>query len=185
MLATVAVEELNYSAAAVGLFPDSAFALVRHFHQRCTERSFELLTAANMNQYNIRQRLFFALQFQLQQQLSHISTLPQMIGITLQPTHLPHSIQLLALYADDVWYRLGDTSTDLHWYSKRIYVAGVYASTQLYMSTDRSVEYRDTWQFLHRRLDEIQQLQSLPDDLSDTIKTWSGLAYTALQGMRK
>ena len=50
----------------------------------------------------------------------------------------------------------------LNWYSKRALLAGVYVSTELFMLSDRSLDYISTWDFLDRRLNDVYQIGKLP-----------------------
>ena len=59
---------------------------------------------------------------------------------------------------DDIWYAAGDKSTDYNWYTKRALLAAVYSATELYMLTDYSPGYADTWEALDRRLQDVARL---------------------------
>lgn len=43
----------------------------------------------------------------------------QAMALGAQPQHLPSTLGRLGAAADELWYRAGDVSTDLHWYSRR------------------------------------------------------------------
>jgi len=45
---------------------------------------------------------------------------------------------------------------DSSWYTKRASLSTVYAATELFMTTDKSVDFSDTREFLDRRLRDIQ-----------------------------
>lgn len=49
----------------------------------------------------------------------------------------------------------GDRSVDYNFYTKRTLLLGVYASTELFMLTDKSKDFVETWKFLDRRIDEV------------------------------
>ena len=54
--------------------------------------------------------------------------------------------------SDYIWYITGDMSVDMSWYTKRITLSSVYVATELYMLTDQSEGYKDSFEFLDRRL---------------------------------
>jgi len=88
---------------------------------------------------------------------------------------------------DDIWYRAGDTSTDYNWYSKRITLAAVYTSTEVFLLQDNSEDYSDSWQFLDRRFEDLQampNMKQLPGDMAGVI---SGIVTTAknIAGIQK
>ncbi len=114
------------------------------------------------------QRLSMALRTRLEMIHPHIDTWPQVCKCssvsrdeTAQPLHylsskalavatqsrnLGHSSKLLFQLIDSVWHAAGgDHETDSSWYSKRAMLAGVYVSSELYMLTDHSPGYEETW----------------------------------------
>jgi len=67
-------------------------------------------------------------------------------------------VEQLAQITDDVWHAAGDKSTDYNWYTKRGLLAGVYTATELYMLTDYSPGFADTWDVLDRRLKDVMTI---------------------------
>lgn len=53
---------------------------------------------------------------------------------------------------DEIWFAAGDRATDMTWYAKRASLGMVFSATELYMLTDTSPGWEDTWAFLDRRL---------------------------------
>jgi len=75
-----------------------------------------------------------------------------------QPSVAPAALKELAQLADDVWFLAGDDSVDPSWYTKRTSLSALYAASELYMTNDKSAEYQDTKDFLHRRLSHATEL---------------------------
>ena len=107
----------------------------------------------------------------------------QAMALGALPQHLPTTLRNIALMVDDVWYYAGDRSTDLNWYSKRALAATVYASTELFMLTDRSAGCADTWAFLDRRLQDVMSLGKMANSASSTVEVVSGLAWSTLSNI--
>jgi ubiquinone biosynthesis protein COQ9 len=63
---------------------------------------------------------------------------------------------LLWSYSDEIWRRCGDTSTDYNYYSKRVLFNSAFAATELFMLTDQSEGRFATWNFLERRMDDVE-----------------------------
>ena len=87
---------------------------------------------------------------------------------------------------DDIWHACGDTATDYNWYTKRGLLAGVYAATELFMITDYSPGYADTWKSLDRRLEDVKRIGSATTEVCSpiflacaTFGTHSGTHYAA------
>ena len=97
------------------------------------------------------------------------------------PSHVPASVRELALLADEILFLAGDISVNTSWYSKRLALSAVYASTELFMTTDRSPGFVETDAFLSRRLNESAYMGSM---LRDT-GTWLGVQGMGLvNGLR-
>ena len=61
--------------------------------------------------------------------------------------------------ADAIWTALGDTSTDLNWYTKRATLSAVYAATVLFWLGDDSPDHQATWDFLDRRIENVMRFE--------------------------
>ncbi|CRK46727.1 hypothetical protein BN1723_007236 [Verticillium longisporum] len=78
-----------------------------------------------------------------------------------QPSYVPASLKELARLADDIWYLSGDTAVDPTWYTKRGSLATIYASSELFMTNDKSAGFADTREFLQSRLGEVKDAGSV------------------------
>ncbi|RYP70018.1 hypothetical protein DL769_005131 [Monosporascus sp. CRB-8-3] len=76
------------------------------------------------------------------------------LAVMAQPSRVAASLHELALLADEIWHLSGDAAVDPSWYTKRGALSAVYASSELFMTNDRSPGYGETRAFLRRRLDE-------------------------------
>ncbi|KAI1406344.1 ubiquinone biosynthesis protein COQ9 [Hypoxylon fuscum] len=80
------------------------------------------------------------------------------LAIMAQPTHVPSSLRELAALADEIYFLAGDSSVDPSWYTKRGSLSVIYASSELFMTNDRSPGYGETRAFLQRRLHETSRV---------------------------
>lgn len=88
--------------------------------------------------------------------------------------NIPASLQELGNLADEIWYLAGDKSVDFSWYTKRTQLSAVYAASETFMSVDKSPGFRDTEEFLERRLDDAKTLGSMAGSLSQYAGWWAG-----------
>ncbi len=61
----------------------------------------------------------------------------------------------------EIWYASGDQSVDFNFYTKRVMLAPVLASTVFYWLADegdREGDFPDTWDFLDRRIGDVLNL---------------------------
>lgn len=97
------------------------------------------------------------------------------LAVMAQPSHIPASLRELALLADEIHFLAGDTSVDPTWYTKRGGLSMIYASSELFMTNDRSPGYGDTRAFLRRRLDEASGISGVVGNVTQ----WLGFTASA------
>ncbi|ODM96468.1 Ubiquinone biosynthesis protein COQ9, mitochondrial [Orchesella cincta] len=79
------------------------------------------------------------------------------MAISLEPVNVPRSLQVLRDLADIICiHGLGDTSTDLRWYTKRTGIVSLYVATECCMVQDKSEGFQETWNFLQRRVKDYE-----------------------------
>lgn len=94
-----------------------------------------------------------------------------------QPTYIPASLKELAMLADEIYFLAGDVSVDPSWYTKRASLSTTYAAVELFMTNDHSPEFRDTREFLRRRLGEASEV----GNVAHAIREWA--SFTASAGI--
>lgn len=94
-----------------------------------------------------------------------------------QPSHVPTSLKELAALSDEIWFLSGDASVDTSWYTKRASLSTIYAATELFMTTDKSLDYIDTREFLDRRFRDVQ----IVGGAMGSVSQWVG--FTAHAGL--
>ncbi|KAI5855234.1 ubiquinone biosynthesis protein COQ9 [Tricharina praecox] len=141
----------GYPDTSLALFPRGAFSLVQ-WHlvsQRAALARSDTPTPGSPP--GIRDLIVARLR-------GNIEVLPrwqEALAIMSLGENIPESVRELARLSDDIVFLSGDTHVDTRWYSRRAVVAAVYASAELFMTTDRSPEFRDTWEFVDRRLRDV------------------------------
>ncbi|KAI0381059.1 ubiquinone biosynthesis protein COQ9 [Hypomontagnella monticulosa] len=99
------------------------------------------------------------------------------LAVMAQPSHIPASLRELALLSDEIIHLSGDKSVDPSWYTKRGSLSMIYASSELFMTNDRSPGYGETRAFLQRRLDETNKMGGALGNVAQ----WVG--FTAAAGV--
>lgn len=82
------------------------------------------------------------------------------------PIYAKLSSKALFRSADHMWRAIGDQSTDHNYYSKRMLLSMVYASTLLYWVNDDSEQQKDTYEFLKRRIQNVMSFGKITHQLS-------------------
>ena len=88
--------------------------------------------------------------------------------------NIPSSLKELHALSDEIWYLAGDTAVDFSWYTKRASLAAVYASSDLFMTTDSSTDFVATEEFLDRRLKDAQNVGSTVGGFGQYVGFWAG-----------
>ncbi|KAG2438659.1 hypothetical protein HXX76_005206 [Chlamydomonas incerta] len=150
--------------------------------EQCNARLAELLAQQKdeLQAMELDARVARALQLRLEMLVPYMDTWPQALAVAAKPGNAGRSLKLLYQLVDDIWAALGDQATDSTWYSKRALVAGAYTATSLYMITDYSPGFRDTWAALRRRVAEGLALETKLESLVHT----AAAADTAAAGGR-
>ena len=97
------------------------------------------------------------------------------------PSNIPPSLKELGLLADEILFLAGDVSIDESWYTKRGALSTVYASAELFMTTDSSPGFVETDAFLARRLEGMWALGTVANEVG----TWLGVTgFGVLNSLR-
>jgi len=146
-------------AAALGraIYPRGGIDLATAYHQRGDTAMKTALSAMDLTAYRFRDRIALAIRLRLEAADKELVRR----GSTLfsLPSHAPEGVKLIWGTADAIWSSLGDTSTDLNWYTKRASLSAVYTATVLFWLGDHSEGNTDTWAFLDRRIENVMQFE--------------------------
>jgi rpsU-divergently transcribed protein len=186
-----AAKQLQLSPSCIGLCPRGGSEIVEHVIQQSNQQLAKELQANQQSLMNIpqQQRLAAAVRRRLELNIPYMEVWPQALAVLAQPPNSPRALQLLGQLVDNIWYAVGDTSTDTSWYRKRALLAGIYTTTEMYMLTDFSPGYVDTWQQLDRRVqdamwlgDTFTSIAAAPWQLLQLLTQSSGAPWAATRG---
>ncbi|KAK9101572.1 hypothetical protein Scep_025002 [Stephania cephalantha] len=170
-------KDVGVSPSIVGSFQRKEAALVEYFMDDCLKRLIELIDSddelANLLQSD---RIAKLVRIRLEMQAPYISKWPQALSIQAQPANIPTSFKQRAMLVDEIWHAAGDQASDIDWYAKRTALGGIYSATEIYMLTDKSPEFRDTWTFLGHRVKDAF-------DIGKTIQEAKYLAEAVGEGI--
>src|SRR5918995_4432264 len=76
---------------------------------------------------------------------------------------------------DLMWAAAGDDARDASYYTKRSLLAAVWTSSFLFWLEDRSEDFRETWAFLERRIDNVMQIGRLRARFDDVFRGFGRL----------
>ena len=144
---------------AVLAFPDGVGTLIAAFSADGDSRMLENLP--NGADLKIRERITEAVWTRLSVDEPYKEAARRAAGYLAVPRHQKHGGKLLFETANQMWRWAGDTATDYNYYSKRLILSGVIASTRLVWFDDTSDNHADTRAFLERRIDNVMQFEKV------------------------
>lgn len=63
------------------------------------------------------------------------------MAIGALPQNLPTTLHNLGVMVDEIWFNVGDASTDYNWYTKRASLLNIYILTGLYSYPFNNLQY--------------------------------------------
>ncbi|MEO8240753.1 MAG: COQ9 family protein [bacterium] len=142
---------------ARALYPRGGVDLALAYHALGDAQMLEALGKTDLTTLRFRDRIATAVKLRLagadRELVRRGSTLFAL------PQHAADGTRAIWATADKIWTILGDTSTDLNWYTKRATLSAVYASTVLYWLGDDSPDHQATWNFLDRRIENVMSFE--------------------------
>lgn len=126
-------EESGLSGMSHALMRHSGYDLVSYHYKQSNQQLVEYMKQKPTNKTSTRAFLEDCVRHRLSLNLPFLSVWPQAMVLMTQPLNLPDAIRNNAQLIDHMWFYAGDTSLDHNWYTKRLILAAVYKSTEVYM----------------------------------------------------
>lgn len=142
---------------AHALLPRGGIDLALAYHHAGDREMVRALGQSDLSALRFRERVTKAVRLRLEGADREVVRR----GTTLfaLPAHAAEGAQAIWGTADAIWTALGDTSTDVNWYSKRATLSAVYGATVLYWLGDDSEGQSETWAFLDRRIANVMAFE--------------------------
>jgi len=159
-------DELGYPDTVHGLFQDPGAELALYFYS-LSNNSLSLLLkngslkCSKKNKAELVDFLSSTIKARLFMIEPYLNQWPQAIALLSKPSNAPNALSNLMTLVDDICYHAGDRSIDTRWYTRRIGLATVYKSSELHLLQDKSQEYKDTWSFVRRAIEECVKLDTM------------------------
>lgn len=151
---------------ARGCCPRGALDLALAFHRQGDAAMLARLKAGDLSEMRFRDKVILAVRYRLEA-VEDKELVRRASTLFALPTHAAEGAKLVWGTADQIWTALGDSSEDFNWYTKRVSLSAVYASTVLYWLGDDSAGSERTWEFLDRRIEDVMQFEKLKAQVRD------------------
>lgn len=168
-------ESIGYPGVIHGMFPNRGADLVHYFYLTCNTKLNDVLKEQSRSNQETdtketrthESHVREAVEIRLRMVIPYKKTWPQALALMALPPNVPMSLANLLTLVDDICYYAGDRSVDINWYTRRVVLAGIYKTTELYMLQDGSEDHKQTWQFLERRIKDASQIHGILASTSD------------------
>ena len=158
---------LKASIAESGVAPGLAHALLPRgpvdlalaYHRMGDAAMVTALAATDLSALRFREKVTRAVRLRLEG--ADREVVRRGTALFALPNHAADGAKAIWGTADAIWRALGDTSTDVNWYSKRATLSAVYGSTVLYWLGDDSEAQASTWEFLARRIENVMAFEKV------------------------
>ncbi|KAL8724100.1 MAG: hypothetical protein Q9166_008133 [cf. Caloplaca sp. 2 TL-2023] len=166
------VRDAGYPDVSANLLPDGVFSLVKYYlvTQRLALRN-NASTAPSTVSSSVLDRVRNLTLQRLHASKPIIHRWQEALAILAMPNHFGDSLRELALLSDEIHFLAGDKSVDTSWYTKRAGLSAIYASTELFMTQDKSPNFKETEEFLNRSLRAAQGLRTVVGETG----RWAGV----------
>ena len=150
-------------AHAKTLCPRGAADLAVAYHLRGDAAMVAALAVADLTDMRFRDRVAHAIRLRLADADKEI--VRRGSSLFALPHMAADGAKLIWGTADAIWTALGDTSTDVNWYTKRATLSAVYGSVVLFWLGDDGTGLDD---FIDRRIDNVMQFEKVKAQVNDS-----------------
>ncbi|KAL5597044.1 hypothetical protein BROUX41_006289 [Berkeleyomyces rouxiae] len=176
---TAGARDAGFPEITTAAVADGAFALVRwhlvHARLALTGQSKALFAEEPARSSGVGERVEALTWERLKANAEVVHKWQDALALMAQPSYLPESVKELGALSDEIYFLAGDASVDSSWYTKRGSLSMIYASSELFMTNDRSQGFAETRQFLNRRLSETSSLSNV----MGAVGQWTGFTANA------
>lgn len=178
--------EAGVSPSIVGALPRKEAALTEYFMDDCLQRLIDVIESdVELKNLIPSERISKLVKIRLEMQAVYVSKWTQALSIQALPMNIPTSFKQRAALVDEIWHAAGDVASDLDWYVKRTVLGGIYSTVEVYMLTDKSPDFHDTWAFLDARVRDAFDLKKTLQEAQNLAESVGAGIGSSLQGVMK
>lgn len=176
-----AFSDLGISDASLAMFKHGGVEIALHYDKGMNELLHKKLSDEidNNRSLSTPEFLKYAIKSRLELQLMYYDHWAEALALIMNPNVAPLASRQFAHLVDDILFFAGDKSTNLNWYTKRAAIAAVYGMTELYMLQDKSSDFSDSWNFLDRRINDLDKIVSNCKGMEENIRNAGDISKAA------
>ena len=154
------------------VFPGGLSELAAHFSNWTDRCMLVEMGKLDMGSLKVRERIFASVRCRLKVLIPHREAVRTCISFLTSPLYAGVSFKCTYNTVSEIWYGIGDQSTDFSFYSKRALLASVLGSTTLYWLADEGDgqgDFPETWAFLDRRIADVLNIFGARNKISERL----------------
>ncbi len=141
--------------------------LALYFHRQGDAAMAHVIANGDATNLRYRDRIALAVKIRLTIAADDKESVRKGVVFFALPSHASDGARAVWDTADAIWNCLGDTSSDINWYSKRLTLGAVYSATTLYWLGDETPDHQATWAFLDRRIADVMAFETFKARVKD------------------
>ena len=154
---------------ALRVFPDSARDAIRFWLNYDDRRMLDQMAKTDLAAMPIRHQLAKAIRLRIDVNAPYREAVRRTMSFMALPQNYAIATRSTFDTVSAIWYAVGDTSTDLNFYTKRLTLAPIYVATVLYWIDDTSEGSAETWAFLDRRIEDSTIIPRIQSRVGETL----------------
>jgi ubiquinone biosynthesis protein COQ9 len=154
---------------AARVFPDGARDAIRFWSDRDDRWMLGEMGKAERTALPFREKIIEAVRLRIDVNAPYREAVRRTMSFLAMPQNAGLAARNTFDAVSAIWYAVGDTSTDLNFYTKRLTLAPIYVATVLYWIDDSSEDSAATWSFLDRRIDDAMVIPRLRARFGDAL----------------
>ncbi|NDE89884.1 MAG: COQ9 family protein [Alphaproteobacteria bacterium] len=152
-------------------FPGGVQDVIKAMHRWVDEQMVKKIDAQpDFANAKIREKIFRCVMARIEILTPHREAIRRLVGHQLLPWNKPSGVRDLGCAADAMWKLAGDRSVDYNFYTKRILLSGVYASTLNHWFSDSSDDFASTQEFLRARIENVLKFGKFVGGIKERFK---------------
>lgn len=158
-----AIAETEETVGKAILFPQGVRDALDFWAAEEDHAMAEAYAALESPPQKIREKVTWLVRQRIEQMTPHREAARRAAATLALPQYATLGPRLVWRTAGAIWRALGDSSTDVNWYTKRATLSAVYGSTLARWFADDGDEsemaFADTWAFLDARIENVMAIE--------------------------
>ena len=160
------------SGAESTYFPGGALEAIAFWSETCNQKIESYFEARDLDEMRIRDKVTEGVWDYFEAMEGHEDAARRAMARLSLPDAIGHGPKKIWTTADTIWRAIGDTSTDINFYSKRTILSGVISSVFVKWLTDSDPDKQATRDFLDARIANVMSFEKAKFQFKKQTESW-------------